>query len=99
MKSKLDELNNFLNENIIPRIRASDTIKDVNIWIESFDDVNGVLKLGMALGSGVGCSPFCGCAANQLAEILSNEIKQKFDYVKRVVGVPSLPPERIIKFK
>ncbi|MCS7185276.1 MAG: hypothetical protein NZ870_05095 [bacterium] len=96
--SKITELEDFLKEEIIPRIEATENIKNVKVWIKSFNSDTGVLQLGMALGSSVGCSPFCGCAANQLAEIIGEEIKKKFDYVKRVVGVPELPPNRIIKF-
>lgn len=67
------------------------------VWLESLDDRINAVVVGMALGSGMGCSPFCGCAANQLAESLEKYLKEKFPWVNRVHGTAKMAPARVLR--
>ena len=40
----------------------------------------------MALGQGAGCSPFCGCASKQIAELIGDELRERFPEIKRAAG-------------
>lgn len=92
-----EKIQEFILNDIRPRIKMSPQIKDVIVWLKKFDEKTGTAYLGLALGDGVGCSPFCGCAANQIAEIIGYEISTEFPEVKRVVGLADIPPDDIIK--
>lgn len=97
MKSISDKIQEFIMVDIKPRIKASPQIEDVVVWLKKFDEETGTAYLGLALGNGVGCSPFCGCAAGQIAEIIGQEISREFPEVKRVVGLADIPGDDIIK--
>lgn len=97
MKNIGEQIQKFIMEDIRPRIKASPQIENVIVWLKKFDEGTGTVYLGLALGNGVGCSPFCGCAANQIAEIIGQEISGEFPEVKRVVGLADIPSEDIIK--
>ena len=86
----------FLLDNIRPRLKKNPQLKDVVVWVESLNDARGFVTLGMALGSGTGCSPFCGCAANQIAELIEKELCQKFSGIARVFGKAALPAQEYL---
>ena len=93
----VERMEEFLLEDIRPRMKASPQISDVVVWIKEFDEETGTLHLGLALSAGVGCSPFCGCAARQIAELIGYELSQKFPEIKRVVGYAEIPPDDWLK--
>ena len=93
----VEKMNEFILSEIKPRIKESPQIQDVVVWVKEFDSKTGTLYLGLALGNGVGCSPFCGCAANQLAEIIGVELSNVFPEIKRVVGLADIPPRDFMK--
>jgi Fe-S cluster biogenesis protein NfuA len=94
---KVKKMNEFILSEIRPRIKASPQIEDVVVWVKDYDEETGTALLGLALGDGVGCSPFCGCAANQIAQIIANELAYEFPEIKRVVGLAEIPPEEYLK--
>ena len=75
-------------------------LSKVIVWlkmIQEDQDENVSIILGLALGSGTGCSPFCGCAANQIAEFIEEKLKSKFSWLKRVRGEAAMPSEKELK--
>lgn len=51
----------------------------------------------MTLGNSAGCSPFCGCAARQVAEVIGEELKKGFPDIVQAVGLAEIPPDEIAK--
>lgn len=96
MKTLIDAVNGHILESIRPRMRASPTLKDVIIWAEAFQASSGTLSLGMALGQGAGCSPFCGCAAKQIAELVGDELRERFPEIKRAAGAAAFPAAAVL---
>lgn len=94
---KEKEMNNFILSDIRPRIKISPQISDVVVWVKKYDENTSTVYLGLALGNGVGCSPFCGCAANQIADLIGRELVEVFPEIKRVVGLADIPPDEFIK--
>lgn len=92
-----EKIQKYILMDIRPRIKASPQIENVIVWLKKFDKETGTAYLGLALGNGVGCSPFCGCAAGQIAELIGQEISREFPEVKRVVGLADIPEDNIIK--
>jgi Fe-S cluster biogenesis protein NfuA len=97
LNERVEKFNNYILSDIRPRIKASPQIEDVVVWVKDFDEETGTLVLGLALGDGVGCSPFCGCAANQIAQLIANELAYEFPEIKRVVGLAEIPPDDFLK--
>ncbi len=93
----VEEMNSFILREIKPRIKESPGIQDVIVWVKKFDPETGTVYLGLALGNGIGCSPFCGCAANQIAELIGEELASEFPEIKRVVGLADIPSDDVIK--
>ncbi|MBI4119449.1 MAG: hypothetical protein HY456_01210 [Parcubacteria group bacterium] len=103
----MDERINLINQslkNLLSRVKMQDeqppkSLKEKGImaWVEKFDEKTGTIQIGMALGSAAGCSPFCGCAAHQIAEAMGEVLKKEFPEIKKVVGIAKLPPEEITK--
>lgn len=71
-------------------------LSKVMVWLLEINPQNNVVVLGLALGTATGCSPFCGCAVNQIAEVIEKRIKQRFDWVRKVVGQASVPTQEIL---
>ncbi len=90
-KNVHQEIKQFILNELRPRMRASPGIEDVIVWIKYFNEKTGTVHLGFALGSSTGCSPFCGCAAKQLTEIIGLEIQKVFPFVNKIVGTAELP--------
>ncbi len=91
-----EEMNAYILREIRPRIQATPEIRDVIVWVREFHEPTGTLVLGLALGQGTGCSPFCGCAAKQLAELIGAEMRDAFPQIRRTLGVAELPTEEIL---
>lgn len=90
------KLNEFLRIQIKKELRKNPQLKDVIVWAKNYKSSSKTVYLGLALGKGTGCSPFCGCAANQLAaEIGKFLIKEFPNDVRAVAGVATLPPDDI----
>ena len=90
----ITRINAFLRTKIKPRLQQHDQLKDVIVWVDEYKPQHKVVYLGLALGKGTGCSPFCGCAANQLADQIGNFLLSAFpNEVNAVVGRAILPPD------
>lgn len=72
-------------------------LSKVVVWLKEFNVDSGVVIIGLALSGDVGCSPFCGCAANQIAEFIEEKMKSKFFWLKRVRGEAAMPSEKELK--
>ncbi|MEO0255627.1 MAG: hypothetical protein ABIN20_09435 [candidate division WOR-3 bacterium] len=95
--SLLKEIEDFILNDIRPRIKMSPGIEDVIVWVKDVDNKKGTIQMGVALGDSTGCSPFCGCAARQITEIIFEELRKKFPQLKKAVGIAELPPEDYLK--
>ncbi len=93
---KLEEINGYIFEEIRPLIKQSPQVQDVIVWAKDFNEENGTLYLGLALGNSTGCSPFCGCAARQIAELIGEELQMKFPEIRRTLGFAELPEPEIL---
>jgi Fe-S cluster biogenesis protein NfuA len=96
MTEKVDVISGFVQEEIRPLIKNHEILKDVVVWVKDFNEDSGTVSLGLALGSSTGCSPFCGCAASQIAELIGEELQVKFPEVKRAVGIAAIPEDEIL---
>lgn len=100
IKSKdgfLKEIENFILNNLRPRIKMSPGIEDVIVWVKDVEEKKGIIQIGVALGDSTGCSPFCSCAARQITEIIFEELRKKFPQLKKAVGITELPSEDYLK--
>ncbi|MFN4181688.1 MAG: hypothetical protein ACK4G3_00520 [bacterium] len=97
MSGKVAEINEYLLSEIRPLIKQSPPIADVIVWVKDFNEESGVLHLGLALGNSTGCSPFCGCAARQIAELIGEELQAKFPEIRRTLGIAELPEPEFLR--
>ena len=67
------------------------------IWLKNWDERSKTAVLGLAFGTGVGCSPFCGCLARQITERVEEDIKKKFSGIDRVRGEADLPSKKVLE--
>lgn len=72
-------------------------LSKVIVWLEEFNPQNKVVVLGLALGTATGCSPFCGCAANQITEVIERMMKHQFPEINKVVGFAKVPTPNILE--
>lgn len=102
MKEKIKAMNaalkDLLSKAKIQGDPSGQSLKDkgVIIWVKKFDKKTGTLYIGMALGTAAGCSPFCGCAAHQIGEVIGEALKKSFPEIKKTVGLAELPPNDIL---
>lgn len=71
-------------------------LSEVVVWLEKYNSQSGFVTLGIALQGVTGCSPFCGCAGNQIAGLIERMLKKEFPFVNAVVGRPGIPPESVL---
>lgn len=94
MATTTQEIDDFLRKSVKPRLLQNPQLKSVIVWTISLDSQTGKTKLGMAIG-GAGCSPFCGCAAQQLADMIAIELGKRFPDITKVIGEAALPSQQI----
>ncbi|MBM2826194.1 MAG: hypothetical protein HW403_258 [Dehalococcoidia bacterium] len=68
-------------------------LHDVSVWLERVNGERGVLHMGVALGQGLGCSPFCGCAAKQLGDQFEPFLMERLPWLTRVIAEAEPPKE------
>jgi len=72
----------------------------VIVWLKECSTDNKTektsLRLGLALGNGTGCSPFCGCAVNRVGEFIEGMLKEKFSWISHVRGEALIPSQSVI---
>ena len=61
-------------------------VSTVKVWVAKVMPERGMLSLGIALGKELGCSPFCGCAANQIASQAEAFLFERLPWLTRVVA-------------
>lgn len=83
----IQELQEVLGKQEDPRLH------DVKIWLDRINSERGVIYLGMSLGEGLGCSPFCGCAAKQIGEQFEPFLMNRLPWAVRVVAEAEAPVE------
>jgi hypothetical protein len=66
---------------------------DVKVWVNKVNESRGMVYVGIALGEGLGCSPFCGCAAKQIGDQFEPFLLERVDWLNRVVMEPEAPME------
>jgi len=71
-------------------------LSKVIVWLEDLNLESETVTLGLALGSGTGCSPFCGCAAKDIVQYMGKKLGNEFAWVKFVRGQPSIPDQSIL---
>ena len=96
MHGRIELFNGYLLKEVKPLIKKNEMLKDVVAWVKDFNEQSGTVSLGLALGTSTGCSPFCGCAAMQIAEMIGEELQVKFPEIKRAVGIAAIPEEEIL---
>jgi len=100
MKSTIQEINDFLRIKL-PELKRGTSLETLGViaWIHKYGETNKTIVFGLALQQGVGCSPFCGCAANQILQILDPELRNKFPELQhfRMYSLATLPPKEIIE--
>ncbi len=98
MQTTPKEINDFLRAKL-PTLKVGTSIQSLSViaWIHEHIEQNRTITLGLALQEGVGCSPFCGCAANQILQLLEPALKDKFQELQhfRIYGRAMLPPQEI----
>ena len=97
MNGKTEVMNGYLLEEIRPMIQKNETLKDVVVWVKDFNEKTGTVSLGLALGSSTGCSPFCGCAAKQIADLIGEELQGKYPEIKRTIGIAEIPQDEVLQ--
>lgn len=73
--------------------QEDDRMKDVKVWLNRINPERGVIYIGMSLGEGLGCSPFCGCAAKQIGEQFEPFLMNRLPWVVRVVTEAEAPTD------
>ncbi len=87
-----EELEKFLLEEIRPKLKNDPQLSKVVVWVEELNPEKKSVKLALALGSSSGCSPFCGCAAQEITDKIGKKIKEKFPDVQKIYGSASINP-------
>lgn len=104
MEEKIKAMNAAL-KNLLSKAKmqgdpSGQSLKDkgIVVWVKKFDEKTGTLYLGMALGTTAGCSPFCGCAAHQIGEVIGEALKNLFPEteIRKTVGLAELPPDDVL---
>jgi len=97
MKTEIQKfLMDYVKKLLAATVGKNPDLSKVIIWVESYDSKTGIVVLGLALGTGTGCSPFCGCAARQITEYIEGLLKNKFSFVKKVRGEPGVPSQVVL---
>lgn len=98
MQTTIQEINDFLRIKL-PELKQGTSLETLGImaWVHKYGETNKTIVIGLALSQGVGCSPFCGCAAGRIAELLGEELKKKFPELEqfRIYGLAAFPSEEI----
>ena len=68
-------------------------LHDVKVWINRINYERGVVYMGLALGEGLGCSPFCGCAAKQIGDQFEPFLLDRLPWLVRVVAEAEAPKD------
>lgn len=99
-KETEDKLKEFLLKKIRPILKQTagkeTDLSEIVVWLENYNDQNNVATLGIALRGKTGCSPFCGCAANQITKLIERAVKREFSFVNKVVGQAGLPSQEVL---
>jgi len=100
VQTTIQEINDFLRIKL-PELKQGTSVEplDVIAWTHKLKEQNQTIIIGLALQQGVGCSPFCGCAAGQILRLLDPELKNKFPELKnfRIYSLATFPPKEIEK--
>jgi hypothetical protein len=68
-------------------------LQPVTLWIDRINYERGVMYMGLSLGEGLGCSPFCGCAAKQIGDQFEPFLMERLPWLVRVVAEAEAPKE------
>lgn len=68
-------------------------LQEVKVWLNRINPERGMMYVGIALGEGLGCSPFCGCAAKQIGDQFEPFLLNRIPWLSRVVMEPESPME------
>ena len=71
-------------------------LSNVILWLESLNEERNTVVIGLALGNSTGCSPFCGCAANQIAAFIEGVLKKELPWVASVIGKAAMPTQETL---
>lgn len=90
---------NLALKDLVPNIKQQGSTEPLGIiaWVQELKSNDSII-IGLALRQGVGCSPFCGCAADQLGRLLEIKLKQRFPQINRVRAIATYPPPEIEQF-
>jgi len=95
-----EDIKEFLQTDVrswLKETKGKDTdLSTVVIWLEEYNSVNNVVTLGLAIGSATGCSPFCGCAAKDITEMIGDRLIKKLPWVRKVHGQAKVPSKQIL---
>lgn len=69
-------------------------LQEVKVWVNRVNSERGMLYLGISLGEGLGCSPFCGCAAKQIGDQFEPFLLERLPWLTRVIVEPEAPTEQ-----
>lgn len=81
--------------------QEDERLRPVKLWIDRINYDRGVVYLGLSLGEGLGCSPFCGCAAKQIGDQFEPFFLERLPWLVRVVAEAEAPKEEgnpLLKF-
>jgi len=92
----MESAENFLLTKIKPRFKSNPQLQKVIVWVKAVNASTGLVTLGLALGDGTGCSPFCGCAANQISELIEEKMLKCFPGLARVRGEADIPKPEVM---
>ncbi|MEK7498580.1 MAG: hypothetical protein AAB611_01825 [Patescibacteria group bacterium] len=83
----------------LPELKRGTSIDSLGViaWTHKLNEQTKTVIIGLALQQGVGCSPFCGCAANQILQLLEPELRIKFPELQhfRIYSLATIPPKEI----
>ena len=95
-----EKIRQFLLQDARPLLKGTagknPDLSRVVVWLNSYDSDTGAAILGLALGSGTGCSPFCGCAAKEISKYIGNLLKNNFSFIKHARGEACIPPQDVL---
>jgi hypothetical protein len=71
--------------------QKDDRMHDVKVWVNRINEDRGLMYVGISLGEGLGCSPFCGCAAKQIGDQFEPFLLERVSWLNRTVMEPQSP--------
>ena len=71
--------------------QKDDRMHDVKVWVNRINEERGMMYVGISLGEGLGCSPFCGCAAKQIGDQFEPFLLERVTWLNRLVMEPEAP--------